>query len=491
MVLAKYDIRGIQSFIFHTDKLREIRAVQDLPERIVFEALKVSAGVDENSSIAELEKNGIKILDKAGGNAFVLFEAEEKYKKISKAMAVYILKKTYSLKLVYACVECTDNFYDDYEKLNQKLGRLKSSMPEPVHMGAFPICSQDLQTGLPIADVKFINGVVTYLTQESVLKEKYHIRANGSQGKIDSYIKGKNEDSHIAVIHIDGNNMGNRINEILKTATYDTAKDVFGSIKVRDSFKEVCSEMSEYIKNYESKKTLQNGKHLIYSIIQAGDDITYITRADIALSFTKLFLQKVSEKFMYKDSDMKYSISACAGIAFCHSHFPFADAYELAERCCSSAKKRAKETQYLGVDGFIGNWVDFEFCEHIRNIDIESSRIKYGKTANTNLLLRPYCVAHPNCNQNLNDKIAPFDFEVFENKLLKLTNKNKVMINRSRAKSLREAYSRGENAVKIMYNGAVSRGYDAGELYIDVNGSKTAVMYDVIDVMDYYLSLEE
>ena len=49
-VLAKYDIRGIQSYVFRTNKLREIRAVQDLPEKIVFAALKNAAGIPETAS---------------------------------------------------------------------------------------------------------------------------------------------------------------------------------------------------------------------------------------------------------------------------------------------------------------------------------------------------------------------------------------------------------------------------------------------------------
>ena len=42
-VLAKYDIRGIQKYIFRTKKLKEIRAVQNIPERIIFESLKEAA----------------------------------------------------------------------------------------------------------------------------------------------------------------------------------------------------------------------------------------------------------------------------------------------------------------------------------------------------------------------------------------------------------------------------------------------------------------
>ena len=103
-VLAKYDIRGIQAYVFRTNKLREIRAVQDLPEKIVFRALieaanallnvGIEASVDESEVLDRLKSDGIEVLDKAGGNAYVIFESEELYRKISRWMALYILKET-------------------------------------------------------------------------------------------------------------------------------------------------------------------------------------------------------------------------------------------------------------------------------------------------------------------------------------------------------------------------------------------------------------
>ncbi len=497
-VLAKYDIRGIQSYVFRTNKLKEIRAVQDLPEKIVFESIIVSSEnyfkekyfniklscANEDDTINNLAKEGIEILDKAGGNAFVIFKDEELYKELSKRMAFYILKKTYSLKLVYTCVKCSDNFYDDYEKLNRKLGQLKSSMPEAAHIGVLPICMQDYSTGFPITAKDDNNK---FLSVESELKLGYHKKSNDlKENEIDSYILEKGVDSHIAVIHIDGNNMGNRINNIIKTASYENARNVFSSIKVRSSFAEVCNEMDGVITEY--KKNFNDDKYLILALIKAGDDITYITRADIALSFTKLFLKKVSQKYMYEDphnpKNYEYMISACAGIAFCNSHFPFTDAYELAENLCASAKKRAKEKK--SESGVIGNWIDYEICGHIRDVDISQNRKKYASVDDTYLLMKPYFV------ESEVYKYEEYSFETFESYLKKLL-AEKPILNRSRAKALREAYTQGETAVSVFRNTAISRGYLEGkiELYRIVDNKKIAVLYDPIDIMDMYTDLED
>lgn len=510
--MVKYDIRGIQKFIFRTKKLREIRSVQNTPETIIFKAFKNAANtvlkldLKENMSEPDcleiFSANGIEILDKAGGNAYVFFDCENAkyiYEKISREMAFYILKETYSLELVYACVECTENFYEDYEKLNAKLGKLKSKMPSAYHIGAFPICRSDKDTYLPIiAKDKYNNDV----TMESYLKGNFNASLSNSHDEnvIDNYILEKGTDSHIAIIHIDGNNMGARINEILKNTDYSKAKDTFKSIKVRDRFAEVCKEMDRLTDEYKkvlSKNSQKDPKdiHLVHAIIQAGDDITYITRADIALSFTKKFIKLISEKYMADDTDdikytgnAKYLISACVGIAYIDSHFPFADGYDLAEACCSNAKSRAKKNK--SPDGYIGNWIDFEICHHIKSANLSQNRKLYGNVDDTVLYKKPYCIKHPNYQNEF------FDFDSFENKIQNLLSDNPVL-NRSRAKKLRETYSAGSEYVETLKKSAESRNYLSSEngekinFYDEYKSNKGetikyASYYDAIDIMDLY-----
>lgn len=519
-LLVKYDVRGIQAFVFRTNKLKEIRAVSDLPEKII------------SDTFNELNKRtdwmfgdeDFCFLDKAGGNALAVVKDEATYQKISTEMAAEILRKTYSLKLVYASVEVTDDFFNDYNKLNKELGKLKSEMPEACHIGAFPICRQDYLTGFPISCLdsdRYEKGKKTFLTQESKIKLDYF--ENNKKNRISCEEKNKftaeelskrviaydgisndkvlddlrGEDSRIAVIHIDGNNMGNRINKIIQTAKYDAdgrydnIKETFSSICVSDSFKEVCEEVLCVLKAYEPNL---NEKPLIFSVVVAGDDITYVTRADIALPFTKLFLDRVSKKKMCsldnKDSGVKdFKITACAGIAFIKSHFPFSDAYKLAERCCDSAKKRAKS---LGD----GNWVDFEICGHIKDIDLAERRKQYATVNDSNgtsysLLMRPYCTSEGS-KKNTDFYYGDFSKRISElshekNTEKKVNDKGKYTVyNRSRSKELRQSYYEGTDSVNIFNSAATSRGYEEKNLFYSINGRKFAAYYDAIEVMDLY-----
>lgn len=505
-VLAKYDIRGIQNYIFRTKKLRDIRAVQNIPEKIIFEALKNAVRerfdfqqtdpLSDEAYYSLLESKGIKILDRAGGNAYILFDCEDAkklYTDISKEMAFYILKRTYSLELAYTCVDCTDSFYRDYAELNARLGKLKSQMPSSAHIGAFSICRRDPDTLFPIIGKdKFGSDV----TMESYLKNQFHssLSSDKKENILDNYILEKGVDSHIAIIHIDGNNMGSRINKILEQATYENADKIFASIRVRDRFADVCQEMhsltEQYIQSLLDKDPSKKREniHLIHAVIQAGDDITYITRADIALPFTKKFIQLVSEKYMIDNTDNpEYLISACAGIAYIDSHFPFSDGYDLAEACCANAKKRAKKNK--SPDGYIGNWIDYEICRHIKDTDLINSRQSYGCINGTILFKKPYCICHPVYQNEF------FDFDTFEKKIKSLARESPIL-NRSRAKDFREAYTKGSEFIRKLKNAAISRGYideeediQFYESYCSRDGEDTTVFasyYDPIEIMDLY-----
>lgn len=502
-LLVKYDIIGIQNFVFRTEKFTEIGTVQNIPEKILFESFKIAAdsvfnlNIDKQVSDLEcikiLETKGIHILDRTIGTAYVLFEgdnAKSIYENISKKMAFFILKKTYSLELVHCFVECTEDFFNDYKKLNNSFRKLKSSMPSACHIGAFPICRHEAETDFPIIGKEsYGKDIKKDITMEYALKKNLENYFFGSKG---NNIYEKIKDSHIAVICIDGNDIGKHISEILSKANYDNIKEIFSSIKVKERFSEVCSEMADRAEKYIQKNNKDT--RLIHTVIRAGDSVTYVVRADIALSFARKFIELISEKYMIDNTnDPKYLISVCAGIAYINNRFPFSDGYSLAKACCSNAKSRAKANK--SSLGYTGNWIDFEICRHIKDVDLLQNRKIYGVVGNTLLYKKPYCIKH---NLYHNDF---FDFDVFEKKIQSLLSSQPIL-NRARAKTLRETYYRGYEYVKIFENSALSRNYLCNDSekkitfydnYIsDENTSKLyASYYDAIEIMDLYIDFNK
>ena len=139
------------------------------------------------------------------------------------------------------------------------------------------------------------------------------------------------------------------------------------SLNISGTFRQTVDKMRAYMDSL-SPKVKNTDKKLYREIIVAGDDITFVCNAKLALPAVEYFLKHIGDSGEF---------SACGGIAFFNSHFPFSDAYQVAEACCDSAKKRAKrkenkvtviserksgtETKKETVSR-VGNFLDYQIC---------------------------------------------------------------------------------------------------------------------------------
>ena len=145
------------------------------------------------------------------------------------------------------------------------------------------------------------------------------------------------EDNFIAVVHADGNAMGNRVNAIYETASQNWEK-VCSRLRrfsegIQHDFETAFSQMTEEVLRH---KELQPPCLPVRPIILAGDDVCFVTAGKLGLECARIFLEKLSN---LKNEEDGQPYSACAGVALVHTKFPFHRAYDLAEELCSSAKK--------------------------------------------------------------------------------------------------------------------------------------------------------
>ena len=138
-VLAMYDVRGIQSYIFKSNAAKEIVGASALVEKIITDGLQAyvdtqKAGEDEKMSrymmdwtkddpkaFLEHPEVEMQILFIGGGNAYVLFRQGRKCEKVNRFLAKYLLDRTYSLNLAVAVVPKTDSYMEDYEAINNMM----------------------------------------------------------------------------------------------------------------------------------------------------------------------------------------------------------------------------------------------------------------------------------------------------------------------------------------------------------------------------------
>ena len=158
-MLAMYDVRGIQKYIFRTPDLKSAIGASSLVEGIIENALQEAINhynddqynndyynnghynnghhneeaqaalktelqwFDDKKGPCSYQKDAfdVQILYIGGGNAYVVFRGEELALDINKRMSRYVLEKTYSLQLAIAMIEKTESYKSDLENIRKEI----------------------------------------------------------------------------------------------------------------------------------------------------------------------------------------------------------------------------------------------------------------------------------------------------------------------------------------------------------------------------------
>lgn len=351
-------VQGIQDFIFKTNELKHIIGASELVEQIC------------TSAFDDYAKNGESVV-RAAGNIKVIFEKEEDCARAVREFPKRVMTMAPGITISQAVVPLNDDFgkaIDDIEAL-LKIQRNKPS--RSVTTGLIGIKRAN-NTGLPVVRIKKEDKKVIYKDESTIQKEIFQdniglckksfgegVHLAGKVAYNISEINDKND--WIAIIHADGNGLGKVVQVVGKQ------KDVFSdfSRQLDTATKEAANKAFAAIANrFEDKAIIP-----IRPVVLSGDDMTVIIRGDLALDYANAFISAF-EEFTGKDlltktgkvlSDIlqkfkvfegKNYLTACAGIAYIKSSYPFYYGYQLAEDLCGQAKKDTKaiygaETNHL------------------------------------------------------------------------------------------------------------------------------------------------
>ena len=483
-VLAMYDVRGIQNYIFKSNVAKEIVGASALVEKIVPEGIQeyiktlnpkdrehymTEWKTDDAKAFLEDAAIEMQIMFIGGGNAYVLFRKGAICQKVNRFLARYILDRTYSLSLAVAVVEKTENYSVDYAAINEEMRKIKAGMPLNMPIGAMPFMAADAITGYPLTSK--VKG--EYFSTEAMLKRNAFPKQEDEK-IFDNMVTEKGDSSTLAVFHIDGSSMGKRIiKEMHGIAEYEKAIRTMRAISadISETFRKNVDQMKAYM-NVLASRIKKDTSHKLYrEIIVAGDDITFVCNARLAISAVEYFLKHIGDTGKF---------SACGGIAFFNSHFPFSDAYQVAEACCESAKKRAKKAECRGEEGKIGNFLDFQICTNINAANLEDYRERYYATREESFIARPYYVSEKK-DSCLNEKNDQYNIE-----RLHMWEKYFHDMPRSKAKQLRDIIPMGENEIQKELSFLRSRGY----MQLEQTG-EYGIWYDALEIMDWYMEESE
>lgn len=404
-ILAMYDIRGKQEFIYRTGKIKAIMGasymIRDCFEDYLYPAAKAcsSKGIfsykkkeNEDAEFTpgsferHLEEGYIgEVVYDGGGNFFVLYRDADAYRTVNRKFYRSLLEGTYSLRVLTTYIEGVDfdDFTGDRNRLYEKHHRRErqETMLPPVN--TLPIVQTDYQTSLPLTEICQGSEGKEKVSRELAKKYKKYddVDGNGTgdreiQGKrkLDDLITKKGEESLLAVVYIDGNNMGAQVQKCIGSQTsYETCVKALREFS-DDIQKNYIDDRIEDVNRLLLEKGAQGRRFIVY----AGDEVTFICNARQAYDVAKEYLTE-----LYKSSPEGAPRTSCAGIAVFHSHAPFADAYRIAEECCESGKKLMKELKMTDA-----SLIDFHYCQGAFGTSLGAIRRDEG----TETLSRPWFV---------------------------------------------------------------------------------------------------
>ncbi|MDR0612484.1 MAG: hypothetical protein LBG45_03185 [Dysgonamonadaceae bacterium] len=334
-------IQGIQDFIFQTNKLKEIVGASELVEQIC------------SNTFDQFAKSGESVV-RAAGNIKHIFDSREDCEQAVMRFPKEVMTMAPGITISQAVVTINADLSDYADKADELEKRLRIQRNKPVRSVTLGLTAiyRSPSTGLPavkIKDNETIDEASEKKIQQHQATRKLVEKSFGKKLSHDEIaydiedITGKND--WIAVIHADGNGMGAIFREIGKDK--DKMKVFSKQVsQITETAAQKAFQTVEEIYKLEKDK----GKIPVRPVVLGGDDLTLVCRADMAIDYTQTFLdafEKESKEQLKTldtgNSKLANRLTACAGIAFVKSSYPFHYAVELAEKLCQRAKKAAKK----------------------------------------------------------------------------------------------------------------------------------------------------
>lgn len=362
-------VQGIQSFIFQSNELKDIAGASELVEEICKPSpIAKTNRADISKGFDEFITDGCEMIVRAAGNIKCIFPDKTSCENAVKNFPKKVMEMAPGITISQAVVKYTsdNNFQTHIEDLEKKLRIQRNKSTRSTTIGLMGI-QRSRKTGLPAVDYSMKK--IEFPDKATVEKRKHcdtvklceksfgieHLKASQVAFDIEDMTQ-KND--WVAVIHADGNGLGQIIQKIgsdkekyhnfsenLEKATVEAAQSTF-------------KKLNEKL-NIGLDKLGNEIRIPLRPIVLGGDDLTIVCRGDIAVEYVNIFLQefvKSTQKYLQDAIKEAFGktvdhLTACAGIAFIKSSYPFYYGYQLAEALCAEAKKDAKTEDHKRANG--------------------------------------------------------------------------------------------------------------------------------------------
>jgi len=324
-----------------------------------------------------------------GGNALILFKEKRKAIDFVKRYTKFLLEKHPGLQKAFGFIEDfqLDDFKESMKKLHNSLKFNKNSKRANILIqkhgftadypwtgNSAELFNTNNENNSPISAVAYskLSASILSTKQFQRLIPKEYQESYVFTNDIERF--GQKEGlNYIAIVHIDGNEMGKRFSEC--NSLYELRKL---STTVReateDSFKEVLETLIKKIESgiisdkngFQLQKDHDNKTILpVRPIILGGDDVTFVCEGRLGVWLAESYIKSFINKTV---SDGK-KLSACGGIAVVKTKYPFYRAYKLAEYLTNKSKNvaRSERSSFSYIDflisssGWTGTEIDADY----------------------------------------------------------------------------------------------------------------------------------
>jgi hypothetical protein len=361
--------------------------------------------------------------------------------------------------------ERLESIHDAIRKVHHRLDSLKYKIPSnQQRFLRLPHVEPCSTSGLPASRIYQHASVATKseeLTPHSIISIVKQEKSESGRYRLEQTIRSIHNNVHlatsinnlekifedtkwIAIIHADGNGLGEIFLNFREYSQSQSGREYVDIYRQFSIALDICTinAAAAAIENfqrifqetYKEETQISTIEIPFIPLILGGDDLTVICDGEYALKFTTDFLRKFEDEtsvldprshfkevssqvqglirtiannaFGNKDQE-KPSITRlgmCAGVAIVKPHYPFHQAYELAEQLLKSAKQVKKKVRHKPCDEEVSlpcSAIDFHVLYDSSGVRLEDIRQKLKVEDGSLLYAKPYVVT--NVTENVFD----------------------------------------------------------------------------------------
>lgn len=430
--IVVFGTASLQQYIFQSNRLKENIGASYLAKYWLSNGLTEIVKADttdwdkytDKPLRGESKNRDINLIYIGGGNAALLCQSQKVATNAVRTWSHQLLKKAPGLRGVVGYGKVNNSLAEAYREALKDLARCEEALQFGTPLHGLSVARSCPTTGLPASLLRkrgtesdsheeWISRTAARKrdevgtqadqgdAQKTITKEFEKVLAPDTNRKVKQQrfaveledLGGYEGQSYIAVVHADGNGIGEKLMDVVKENANNGEEFLehireFSNSVTRQSQSALKATL-EYLKAALPLKAFRNPEDVfpLRPVVYGGDDLTFVCDGRLGLDLTEFYLKEFA-KGKIKVCGREQGIDACAGIAIVPTKFPFAEAYNFADQLCGLAKweRRTKGNSK-------GTWIDFQIIQEGATRSITALReAQYRSLSGQILHQRPYQV---------------------------------------------------------------------------------------------------